>query len=204
MATDPANTGSTPVATTGGGAVGDSAAQPAQTLTAQQEAPHTEHQAWLFDSYGWVAVAFVIFALLVWRVGGFRSLGAALDSRGAKVRADLAEAAQLKAEAEALRAKAAEDAAQAERDAANIVANAQREAENLVANAAMAADAAVARRQRLAEDRIAAAQRSAESALRARAADLAAKAARDILAERAARGELAGLTDRAIAEIAAR
>jgi F-type H+-transporting ATPase subunit b len=198
------NTGDTAVAETGGGAVGDSSAQGAQVLTAQQEAPQVEHEAWLFDSYGWVAVAFVVFMLLIWRVGGFRSLGAALDSRGAKVRADLAEAAQLKAEAEALRSKAVEDAAQAARDADAIVANAHREAEALVANAEMAAHAAVARRQRLAEDRITAAQRSAEAALRARAADLATRAARDILAERAARGELAGMTDRAILEIGAR
>jgi F-type H+-transporting ATPase subunit b len=56
---------------------------------------------------------------------------------------------------------------------------------------------AIARASRLAEDRIAAATRAAETELRARAADLATKAATAILAERTK--DLKGLTDASIA-----
>ncbi|QMW21548.1 F0F1 ATP synthase subunit B family protein [Sandaracinobacteroides saxicola] len=179
-------------------------AETAQT-TATTEAhggAHEAHPAFLgLDSYGWVAIAFATFVAILWKLGAFKAIGAALDARAAKVRADLAEAAMLKAEAEALRAQAAADAAQAEKDAAAIVAGARREAELVLANAETAADAAIARRTKLAEDRIAAAQRAAEGELRARAAQLAAGAARDILAAKAANGELAPLTDEAIAKL---
>lgn len=153
------------------------------------------------DSYGWVAVAFLMFVALLWKFGAFRMLGGALDDRADKVRSDLAEAASLKAEAEALKAKAAAEALQAEADAKAMLANAEVEALRIVEQATRDAETAIARRTRLAEDRIAAEARSAEADLRARAADITVKAARALLAERAASGELVGLTDSAIATL---
>lgn len=160
-------------------------------------APH--HETFLgLDSYAWVGVAFVIFVAILWRAGAFRAIVAALDSRAARVRADLAEAANLRAEAEAMRATAVAEARQAEADAATIVANARVEAGHILERAEADSATLIERRTRMAEDRIAAEAREAEAVLRARAADLTLRAARSVLAERAARGELAGLVDSAI------
>ncbi len=164
---------------------------------------HTEaHASYLgLDSYGWVAVAFLMFAALLWKFGAFKMLGGALDARADKVRADLAEAAALKAEAQALKARAAAEAVQAEADAKAMLANAELEAKRIVEQATLDAETAIRRRTRLAEDRISAEARAAEADLRARAADITVKAARALLVERSASGDLAGLTDAAIATL---
>lgn len=174
---------------------------PADVVAAETVVPDTGaagHETLLgLDSYAWVGLAFLAFVLLIWRVGAFRMIGSALDAQADKVRADLAEAAQLKAEAEAMKAKAASDAAEAEAAARAMVANAEVEAKRIVEQAALDAETAIARRTKLAEDRIAAEARGAEAALRARAAEITVKAAEAMLAGKAK--ELAGLTDAAIA-----
>jgi F-type H+-transporting ATPase subunit b len=149
------------------------------------------------DSYAWVGLAFAAFLILLWRLGAFRMIGSALDAQAEKVKTDLAEAAQLKAEAEALKAKAAADAADAEASAKAMLANAEVEAKRIVEQAAKDAEEAIARRTKLAEDRISAEARGAEAELRARAADITVKAAEALLAGRVK--DLAGLTDAAIA-----
>lgn len=148
------------------------------------------------DSYGWVGLAFVVFIVILWRLGAFRMLVNALDARADKVRADLAEAAALRAEAEAMKAKAAADAAQAEIDARAMLDNAQVEARRILEQADRDAELAIARRSRLAEDRIRAEARAAEAELRARAADITVAAAETILSARA--DALKPLTDAAI------
>jgi F-type H+-transporting ATPase subunit b len=152
-------------------------------------------------STGWLAVAFVLFVLLLWRVGAFAALVKALDSQADKVRAALAEAEALKAEAERLRKAAAEEAEAAARQAAAIVERAEADAARVVAEAAAEAQAAVARRTRLAEERIEAAGRAAEAELRAHAATLARQAATRILVQEAEAGRLRHLTDAAIADL---
>jgi F-type H+-transporting ATPase subunit b len=176
--------------------VADHAAAAAGTVA---EAEHAAaHETFLgLDSYAWVGAAFLCFVLLLWKLGAFRMIGTSLDAQAEKVKADLAEAAQLKAEAEAMRAKAAADAADAETSAKAMLANAEVEAKRIVEQAARDADEAITRRTRLAEDRIAAEARGAEAELRARAADITVKAAEALLATKSK--ELAGLTDAAIA-----
>lgn len=160
------------------------------------------HQTLLgLDSYAWVGVAFLCFLLLLWKFGAFRALGAALDGKAVRVRADLAEAAQLKADAERIMREAAAESARATEDARAMIAAAEVEAQRIVAQAAADADVAISRRTRLAQERIAAEARAAEDELRARAADITVQAAAALLAERAGRGELGGLTDAAIAGI---
>jgi F-type H+-transporting ATPase subunit b len=149
------------------------------------------------DSYAIVGLAFLGFVLILWRYGAFRMILGSLDDRAAKVRADLAEAAQLKAEAEALRAKAAADAADVEAEARAMLANAEVEAQRIVEQAAADADELIGRRTKLAQDRIAADARGAEAELRARAAEITVKAAEALLAGKTR--ELAGMTDAAIA-----
>lgn len=165
------------------------------------EAEHAvAHQTLLgMDSYAWVGLAFVCFVALLWKFGAFASIGKALDGRADKVRADLAEAAELKAEAERMKRDAAEEARRAAEDARAMVAAAETEAKRIVEQAGIDAETAIARRTRLAEERIAAEARAAEADLRARAADITVKAAEAVLAERAGTGKLAELTDAAIA-----
>lgn len=163
------------------------------------EAEHAAaHQTVLgLDSYAIVGLAFLTFLAILWKVGAFRMIGGALDGAAAKVKADLAEAAALKAEAQAMKDRAAAEAAEAEAQARDTLAHAEAEAKRIVEQAAVDAEATIARRTKIAEDRIAAEARSAEAELRARAADIAVKAAQALLAERSK--DLAGLTDAAIA-----
>jgi F-type H+-transporting ATPase subunit b len=55
----------------------------------------------LLDAEFWVAVAFVLFMGVVWKVGGFAQITKALDTRGRRVRSELDEAQGMKSEAEA-------------------------------------------------------------------------------------------------------
>jgi F-type H+-transporting ATPase subunit b len=170
------------------------------THGATTEAAHNDHPSFLgLDSYAWVGLAFLCFVLLLWRLKAFRMIGGALDAQAEKVKADLAEAAALKAEAEAMKARAAAEAAEAEAAAKAMVAHAEEEAKRIVEQAGIDADTAISRRSKLAHDRIAAEARSAEAELRAHAAEITVKAARALLAERSASGDLAPLTDAAIA-----
>ncbi|MGL6042866.1 MAG: F0F1 ATP synthase subunit B [Sandaracinobacteroides sp.] len=174
----------------------------AESTLATTEAPGGQagasQETFLYlDSYGWVGIAFALFALVLWRAGAFAMVIKALDGQAQKVRSDLAEAAALKAEAEAMKAKAAADAAEAEAIAGTMLANAEVEAKRIVTQAGLDAEVAIARRTRLAEDRIAAEARGAEAQLRARAADITVKAAQALLAGRGK--ELVELTDAAIA-----
>lgn len=163
------------------------------------------HETFLgMDSYAWVGLAFVAFMLILWRVGAFRGIAGALDSRADRVRTDLAEASALRAEAEAMKTKAAADAAQAEADAKAVIANAEAEAQRIVEQASHDAEEAMRRRTRMAEDRIAAEARTAEAELRARASDITVRAAREILAERSRQGDLSNLVDAAIANLGKR
>jgi F-type H+-transporting ATPase subunit b len=174
---------------------------PEQRAGIEAPAPPAETLLGL-DSYAWIGgLAFACFVAVLWRFGAFRMIGSALDDQAAKVKADLAEAAALKAEAEAMKARAAAEAAEAKARSEAMIANAEAEAKRIVAQSAVDAEAAIARRTRMAEDRIAAETRSAEAALRARAADIAVKAAQVLIAERAGRPELEALTDSAIASL---
>jgi F-type H+-transporting ATPase subunit b len=182
-------------------AVIESKGQHAATM-AEPGGGHGGHETFLgLDSYAWVAIAFVLFVAILWRVGAFRAIGSALDQKAVRIRADLAEAAALRAEAEALKQRAAAEAQQAAADAGAILAGAEAEARRILDHAAQETEAVIARRTRLAEDRLAAQARSAERELRQRAADITIAASRAVLARRGADGELAGLIDRSIADL---
>ncbi len=68
-------------------------------------AHHAEPTAFGLDAPAWIALAMVVvFAVLIWkRVPAL--IGAALDTKIAGIREQLAEAAQLRAEAEALKGR---------------------------------------------------------------------------------------------------
>lgn len=151
----------------------------------------------VFDSYAIVGLAFLAFLVILWKAGAFRMVTQALDAQADKVKADLAEAATLKAEAEAMKVRAAAEAAETQVQATQTLAHAEAEAKRIIEQAGLDADIAITRRTKLAQDRIAADALAAEAELRALAADIAVKAAQTLLAARST--ELTGLTDAAIA-----
>ena len=145
----------------------------------------------------WVAVAVVIFAIVAGRQIA-RVIAAMLDDRTAAVQTALAEAAQLKAEAEAMLAAAKTRQAQAEEDAKQILATAHVEAASLAASLAADAEATAKRRERMAIERIAAAEASAVAEIRATAIDIATTASKALLADTFGAEADAALIDRAI------
>ena len=149
----------------------------------------------------WVAVGLVIFLGILVMAKVPSALAKALDGQGAKIQSDLDEAARLRAEAEAMLAEIRLERAEAEAQAADMLATAETDARRLEAEAKVRLDEGLTRRQALAERRIAQAEAQAMIEVKAAAADLAAKAAQDILAARLAAAQSDPLIDAAIAQI---
>lgn len=152
----------------------------------------------LFDATGWVALAMlVVFAIFLWKkVPG--AIGGALDKKIATIRAQLDEAAQLRAEAESLRADYEAKAAAADKERETMLERARHEAEAIVEQAKSDTAALIERRTRMAEDKIAAAERHALDEVRSRAARAAAAAAARLISEEMDAGTDKGLVDRTI------
>lgn len=156
---------------------------------------HVDPKALGFDATMLVGLAMLIVVLaMLWKKVP-AAIGKALDSKIAVIRTQLDEAAELRKEAEALKAEYEAKARAAEGEAAAMVERAKHEAEAIRTKAEADAQALVERRTRMAEDKIAAEERAAVQELRATAADAAAKAAAKIIAER---GD--GATDRALVD----
>jgi F-type H+-transporting ATPase subunit b len=131
----------------------------------------------------WVAVAFVLFFVIVWYAGAFGAIASALDSRTARIRVELDEARKLRDEAEKVLAEYKKKRSEAETEAAAIVAAAKTEAEELTAEAQKRTEEFVVRRTKLAETKIAQAEAQALADVRAAAAETAVRAAERILSE---------------------
>jgi F-type H+-transporting ATPase subunit b len=129
----------------------------------------------------WVLVAFVIFIAGMVYLGVPGKITSALDSRAAKIRAELEEARSLREEASRVLADYARKRDQAEREAQEIVASAKLDAERLAADAKLKAEEFVARRTKMAEQKIALAEAQAIAEVRAAAADAAIGAAEKVL-----------------------
>ncbi|WP_298422223.1 ATP F0F1 synthase subunit B [Rhodoblastus sp.] len=128
-----------------------------------------------------VALGFVVFVLFLGYLGVHTKLGAALDGRIEKIKNELAEAARLRAEAQALMQSFAAKTAEAEAQAAAIVAQAKAEADALAKEAQTRIEEYVARRTKQAEDKIALAEAQAAADVRSAAVDAAIKASEQIL-----------------------
>ena len=167
-------------------------------------APHAEPTALGFDATGWVALAMVaVFAILLWkRVPAL--IGAALDKKIAGIREQLDEAAQLRAEADALKAEYEARSAAAGEEAATMIERARQEADGIVAKAEADAASLVERRIRMAEDKIAAAERAAVDEVRAKAAQAATAAAESLIRDKLDAGADKAMVDAAIADFGKR
>jgi F-type H+-transporting ATPase subunit b len=145
----------------------------------------------------------VVIAVIIWkRVPA--AIGRALDDKIKLIRDQLAEAADLRKEAEALKKEYEKKSKSADKDAAALLERAKHEAEEIVAKAKTDAEALIERRTRMAEDKIAAEERSAIDQLRASAADAATKAAARNNPERHDAASDGKMVDQAIKEIAGR
>jgi F-type H+-transporting ATPase subunit b len=158
-------------------------------------APHAEPKALGMDATAWVALAMIlVIVLMLWKKVP-AAIGKALDKKIEGIRQQLDEAAQLRAEAEALRNEYQAKAASAEAEAAAMVERARHEADAIVRQAQADSDALIERRGRMAEDKIAAAERHAIEEIRAKAATAAAAAAERLIA-----AEMDPSSDRAVVD----
>jgi F-type H+-transporting ATPase subunit b len=154
----------------------------------------------LRDPETWVTVAFIIFVLLAARPIG-RAIAAALDSRAAKIKAQLDEARALRDEAERLLAEHQRRQIAAVKEAEAIIAHAREEAEIMRREAAANLEAAIARREKMAMEKIAQAEAQAVADVRNQAVDIAMAAAAKLLKEGIDSGKGDELIDAAIREI---
>jgi F-type H+-transporting ATPase subunit b len=136
-----------------------------------------------FDAEFYVLLGFLVFVGLIIYFGAHRVVLKALDARGEAIAAELAQAAKLREEATALLASFEKKTAEAEANAAAIVAEARAQAERLAADAAERLKDFVARRTKQAEEKIALAEAQATAEVRAAAADHATKAAEIVLGD---------------------
>ncbi len=148
----------------------------------------------------WVGVSFFVFLGILAFLGVHKKILAALDGRGSKIAAQLAEADRLRGEAAALLKSYEEKRRAAEKDAEAIVAAARDEAQRLEAEAKARLEEFVKRRTAQAEQKIAQAEAQATADVRAAAAELATGAAGSILA--AAKPE--GAFEAGLAQVKAR
>ena len=145
-----------------------------------------------------VLLGFLVFVGIMIYVGAHRAVLKALDARGEAIQTELDQAAKLREEATALLASFEKKSAEAEANAAAIVAEARAQAEQLAKDAAGRMTDFIARRTKQAEAKIAFAEAQAAADVRAAAADLAAKAAEVVLKDQMQGAQGADLVTREI------
>jgi F-type H+-transporting ATPase subunit b len=156
-----------------------------------------EHGSIFADPRFWVGAAFFVFFLIF---GGkaWNAITKQLDNRAAGIRAELDEASRLRREAEAMLADASTRREAAMREAEAMLAQARTEAQRVAEAARTDAVAAATRREKLAMDRIASAEKAAITDVRLAAADIAARAAEQVIRTSLSEDADAHLIDRAI------
>ena len=156
----------------------------------------------LLDAHFWVGVAFVIFLGVLIVAGVHKFAWKALGDAGEKVRAQLAEADELRAEAQRLLDNIKVEREAAEKHAAEMLANAEEQAKRLQVEANAKLAEQIERRGQLAERRIATAEAQATADVKAAAAELASQMAERILSQRLAGAKTDPLIDTAIGQMA--
>lgn len=158
----------------------------------------------LANSEFWVAVGFVAMIGIFLYAGAPKFIGKHLDDRALAIKAELDEAARLRAEAEALLADYKRKAANAEAEAAAIVTEAKADAERMAAEMRNALAAQIERRGKQAQDKIASAEAAAMAEIRALAADAAAAAAEKLIAARLDEKRAGALVEASLKDLGAK
>lgn len=157
-----------------------------------------------FEAEFWVAVAFFIFMGIAWKLGAFGQIGAALDKRGERIRAELEDARVLREEAQRVLADYQRRRKEAEAEADEIIRAARAEAERLAQETQAKLADFVARRTKMAEQKIARAEVQATAEVRAAAAEAAVLASEQILRKEVSTGVGDRLVEQGLSEIRAR
>jgi len=148
----------------------------------------------------WVAVAFLLFVVLLGKILWTR-VTALLDKRSDAIARALADATRLRNEAIAAKAAAEQTLAQATGEAEAILANAREEIGRMQTRAATSLQHQIALREQQALDRIAQSEAAASKQVRDMAVDTALVATRSLLREQVGSGKAEPLVDQAIAEL---
>jgi F-type H+-transporting ATPase subunit b len=148
----------------------------------------------------WVLVGFFIFFLLLGRTF-WRTIKGGLDGRAAKVTEQLAEAARLRDEAQAMLDRATAKQRQSVNTAEDILAAARDEAERMRRDGEAELRRGLAAREAQAMDRIALAEQTAIQSVKARAVDIAIRAATGLVAQSIDQNAANALVDRAIEDL---
>ena len=156
----------------------------------------------LQDAEFWTGLALLVFVVLLLALGVHKAAAKALDSKAAKIQADLDEARKLREEAQALLSSLKTQREQTEKLAGEMLANAKAEAKRLEAEAKAKLEEQIKRRQELAERRISNAEAQAAAEVKAAATDLAAQMAEGVLAQRLEGAKSDPLIDSALGQLA--
>ena len=156
------------------------------------------------DAEFYVLCGFLVFVFLLGYMGVHKTVLAGIDKRGQAVADELAQAAKLRQEAEALLKSFDAKKVEAERQAAEIVADARAQAEQIAKDSAVRMEEFVTRRTAQAEAKIAFAEQQAAAQVRAAAADHAARAAEILLRDETKGPTGADLVTREIAGLKGR
>jgi len=179
--------------------------EPAEVFEAEALGEHTVHvepELLGLAPYQWVSISMAVLLLIAFfGVKVHKIIGGGLDNKIAQIKANLEEAKQLRAEAEALRAEYAAKIAGAEKDAEAMLVNARKEADAIVTKAEADTAATIARREQMATDKIAAAERQAVADLKAKAAEASTAAAASLIADKHDAGADQKLADEVIAAL---
>src|ERR1700683_1913968 len=135
----------------------------------------------MFEAENFVALGFVIFLGLLVYLGAHRRVIDGIDSRQARIKAELDEAVRLRQEAQAVLAEFESKGRDAEAEAAPILAGAKAAAARLAAEVNTRGKDFAVRRTKMVEGKMAQAEPQALAAVRAAAADTAVSAAERIL-----------------------
>ncbi|MEC7303672.1 MAG: F0F1 ATP synthase subunit B [Pseudomonadota bacterium] len=154
----------------------------------------------LQDPTFWVAVAFVIFVIAVFKPIKGALIGG-LDAKIEEIRREVEEAEKLREEAQSLLANYQRQQRQAMQDAENIVARAKEEAGRHRAEADEAMKEMVRRQEEQAREKIAQAEAAAIQEVKSMAVDLAMAASEKLLADKLVGDEGSRLIDKSISEI---
>lgn len=130
-----------------------------------------------------VLAALVIFLLIVWRVGAFKTIGSKLDERAQAISDELEEAKNLREQAAEALALAERRQKDADKQAEAIIAQANEDAGLMMEEARKELAERLMRREAMAEARIARAEAEASEDVRRAAADAATQAARRLLGD---------------------
>jgi len=155
----------------------------------------------LQDPVTWVAFSTVIFAVLALKLAGRKTV-AALDAQIAVIRDEIETAEKLRADAQKLLADYKARQADAQAEAARIIEQAKASARVIQQGAQAELEEAMARREAQLVDRLKRVEEKALADIQNHAAELALKAAHEIVTKSVTEKTNASLVDQAIAAVA--